>query len=260
MKISNPLTLANLRFISDKRTKSAVQRRQVSILGLNSSYVLLAGVTKDSNAEIALLLWDIQYGVLLHSHSLPIPSTLDGDSLSFSAKLVQGSLTQALLLLSPVAPKTKHAQLRTSVLVAPFSVPETSRLADALGRAKAGVAWLASEDLSSTPPANSTQADITKSQNDLLQRLQELVEEEKMEDADNLFFNWVRANTEPAERRVKKEKKKKKQKTGPQVDESNDDSAGEPEAQTKDVVDNNLKSMVSLRDVISDIAEVMDSL
>lgn len=237
-----------------------MQRRQVSILGLNSSYVLLAGVTKDSNAEIALLLWDIQYGVLLHSHSLPIPSTLDGDSLSFSAKLVQGSSTQALLLLSPVAPKTKHAQLRTTVLVAPFSVPETSRLANALGRAKAGAAWLVSEDLSSTPSPDSTQAEISKSQNDLLQRLQELVEEEKMEDADNIFFNWVRANTEPAERRVKKEKKKKKQKTGPQVDESNDDSAGEPEAQTKDVVDNNLKSMVSLRDVISDIAEVMDSL
>lgn len=237
-----------------------MQRRQVSILGLNSSYVLLAGVTKDSNAEIALLLWDIQYGVLLHSHSLPIPSTLDGDSLSFSAKLVQGSSTQALLLLSPVAPKTKHTQLRTTVLVAPFSVPETSRLANALGRAKAGAAWLVSEDLSSTPSPDSTQAEISKSQNDLLQRLQELVEEEKMEDADNIFFNWVRANTEPAERRVKKEKKKKKQKTGPQVDESNDDSAGEPEAQTKDVVDNNLKSMVSLRDVISDIAEVMDSL
>lgn len=195
-----------------KQDDSLIRTRQVSLLGLKSSYVLVAGIAEGNRPEIALLLCDVQYGVLLHSHMFPIPSTLDNDSLSFTVELVQASSSQALLILAPTSLASKSSQLRTSVLVVPYSVPEMSRLAYALGKAKASAPWLTSDESAMLSTSSSTRDDLAKSQSDILQKVQDAIEEENPEEADRLFFEWVKVNTSPKENKGKAEKKPKKKK------------------------------------------------
>ncbi|KAG6820691.1 hypothetical protein H0H93_013210 [Arthromyces matolae] len=148
--ISGPFRLTGLSFIS-----KATNSEQISLLALSSSHVLLCALTDSPAPEIALLLWDLQYSVLLASHALPIPSTLT-QSKDFGLKLnlVAASTTQALLILSaPTAdsgPKSGGASLQSSVLVLPFTCPETSTIANAIGRASSGAKWMAETASSST--------------------------------------------------------------------------------------------------------------
>lgn len=148
-------------------------------------------MTDSETPEIVLLLWDIQFSVLLAQHTLKIPSSLDRDASKLSIRLVQGSRSQALLILSPILPpsksKTDVTKLRASILAIPFSVPPSSTIVSALGKASTGSRWLES----STSSVQSLHA----SHEDLLRKLQDAVEEEKPEEADSIFFGWVEEET-----------------------------------------------------------------
>ncbi|KAH8118420.1 hypothetical protein DFH11DRAFT_1839063 [Phellopilus nigrolimitatus] len=180
------LHLKGLDFISKKKLKT---RSQVSLLSLGSAYVLLAGIT--AAPEIALLLWDIQYGVLLHSHMLPVPSTLEKNPSAIAVSLVQGSSTQALVVLSPANIKAGSSQLRSSVLVVPFAVPRISTIAGAMGRAAQGAPWLEPEHRAA-PSQDAGASPYDSGKETLLEKLQDAVEEERIADADKLFFEWAK--------------------------------------------------------------------
>ncbi len=136
--LSAPLHLTGFSFISSS------SKLPVSLLALTSSHVLLAAVAA---REITILLWDVQFSVLLASHTLSIPSILSASTLHI--RLVQGVqneskdhtqvLGQAILILSSETGDKKTTSL---LLVVPYSVPTASTIAGAMGRGSAGKKWL----------------------------------------------------------------------------------------------------------------------
>ncbi|KAL5527470.1 hypothetical protein ACEPAG_6261 [Sanghuangporus baumii] len=181
------LRLKSLNFISETKHGSL----SVSLLNLGSSFVLLASTT---SKEIALLLWDIQYGVLLHSTILTIPSTLDSPPNGVSIRLEKGAGSQALLILSPISAGTKsNTQLRSSVLVVPFSVPERSTIASALGKADLGAKWLVTES------SRQEEEDVHGAEI-MLTQLKEAVDNSRTKEADEIFFGWITERDEKMKR------------------------------------------------------------
>ncbi|KZT66048.1 hypothetical protein DAEQUDRAFT_813894 [Daedalea quercina L-15889] len=148
--LCSPIHLASLSFLPSG-ARSASHAHEISLLALTSSHVLLAGITV-SQPEMVLLLWDTQYGVLLAEQRFPCPSHLHrGKERGVHMELVASSSAaepnQALLVLHPADAKSQDSEdpRATSVLVVPLSVPKTSTIANALGRATIGQAWLRSE-------------------------------------------------------------------------------------------------------------------
>ncbi|KAF4619578.1 hypothetical protein D9613_004793 [Agrocybe pediades] len=148
---SPPLHLSGLSFLSEN------SRLSVSTLALSSSHVLLASVAAH---EVILLLWDLQFSVLLASHSISIPATLSSSTLHIG--LLPGSEThttksaaaqvivgQAILILSSVPGKDADSGDQKShsvVLVVPYVVPTTSTVAAAMGKGEAGKKWLRAQE------------------------------------------------------------------------------------------------------------------
>ncbi|KLO08508.1 hypothetical protein SCHPADRAFT_1000874 [Schizopora paradoxa] len=197
-----------------RRLKGNFTAHSISALSLGSSFVLVAGETDSDAPEIALLLWDIQYGILLSQQTLPIPSPVDVDDAANTPyvplQLVPATTTQALLLISPsVFPKAapSKTKLKFSVLVVPYSVPPSSTIACALGKGSTGLRWLVSGKTHREPDSK-VEA--------MLQGVQNAIEEEKPAEADAVFFGWISA--ESARR-----KQKGKQPQG-QVDDENMDN------------------------------------
>lgn len=136
--LSAPLHLTGFSFIS------SASKLPVSLLALTSSHVLLAAVAA---REITILFWDVQFSVLLASHTLSVPSVLSASTLHI--RLVQGVqnkskdhtqvLGQAILILSSDTADNKTTSL---LLVVPYSVPTVSTIAGAMGRGSAGKKWL----------------------------------------------------------------------------------------------------------------------
>ncbi|KAF7359249.1 hypothetical protein MSAN_01267200 [Mycena sanguinolenta] len=145
------LRLKSLTFIG--KTGEDFIGGELSVLALNTSLVLLAAITTSPTRNIVLLIWDLQYSVLLASHILAIPSTLSHVSkLSINLRLVEASSPQALLILSPLTAdiQAKSTSTRSSVLVVPFTIPKTSTIGNAMGRALAGAQWLVQPDADDT--------------------------------------------------------------------------------------------------------------
>lgn len=98
-----------------------------------------------------LLLWDIQYGVLLASQRSPVPASLHRSKerpvrveLAFTGDTEAPN--QVLLALQPALHTATNVAGEShgvsTVLVVPLSVPRTSTIANAMGRAAAGKDWL----------------------------------------------------------------------------------------------------------------------
>lgn len=162
-------------------------KNQVSVTSLSSSFVLLAGITTSS--DIALLLADIQYGVVFQATKLPIPASVTQDASSFALRLERASSAQALLILTPRSIRAASAQPRSSVFVVPFSVPERSTIANALVMADTDSPWLvASESIL----GDDDETDEEAAKRLLLERVREAIEENRPLDADSDFFKWLR--------------------------------------------------------------------
>jgi hypothetical protein len=189
---SDSIRLASLTFISPSQPHRG--RNEVSLLSLGSSHVLLAAISTASTPEIVLLLWDLQYSVLLASHTLPIPSNLSHSKDSnVHLDLIAANSVQALLVLSPTRiPDTKShtssAPSRSSVLVVPFAVPATSTIANAMGRAEDGLKWL--DRASSSPQPNPP--DIGSDREKLLDTMRTAMEQNRPAIANAAFFEWER--------------------------------------------------------------------
>ncbi|KAI0751088.1 hypothetical protein C8Q80DRAFT_1099341 [Daedaleopsis nitida] len=144
---AEPLRLQNLTFINATRTS------EVSITALTSSHVLLSAITIGSVSEVVLLLWDLRYGVLLAQQSIPVPSTLPRPKkhgailklqTSPAAQKTGAVQLNALLALLPFPERDTQgdASARSTLLVIPLTVPATSTIAAAMGKANAGARWL----------------------------------------------------------------------------------------------------------------------
>lgn len=186
---SDAKQLQGLDFLKQSKITKESKKGGASLLSLGSSFVLLASLS--SSKEIALLLWDIQYGVLLHSHTLPIPSALEKDSRPLSISLVQGNKTQAILVLSPKASIESTPQIKASVFVVPYSVPKSSTIAGVLGQAGKANPWLAPQKLPVSTLSNNLSEKDVKQKEELLERLGMLFKEGNVVEAEALFFGWM---------------------------------------------------------------------
>ncbi|KAG6900424.1 hypothetical protein C0993_010812 [Termitomyces sp. T159_Od127] len=193
ISISESFRLTGLSFISKVSSSE-----QVSLLSLGSSHVLLSALTDGTAPEIVLLLWDLQYSVLLASQSLPIPSTLSqAKDVIVKLKLAPASSSQALLVLSAhtadAKRKSEGAPLRSSVLVVPFTCPETSTIANALGQASSGARWMA-QAASSSLTAPSHDPSRTK----VLSAMRTAMEKNLPQAANASFFEWEKRESKAA--------------------------------------------------------------
>ncbi|KAI0331319.1 hypothetical protein GY45DRAFT_1336311 [Cubamyces sp. BRFM 1775] len=148
------LRLQALTFTSPARIGEA------SLSAITSSHVLLAAIATGSQTELVLLLWDLRYGVLLAQQAIPVPSTLPrpkktGAFVRLTASPAPAQDSKAgkvatvqmngLLVLAPAPDRDVEADntpARSTILVVPLSVPATSTIAAAIGRANAGARWL----------------------------------------------------------------------------------------------------------------------
>lgn len=184
--------LANLAFISHSRTSTSAE---VSLLSLGSSHVLLAATSKPPTQEIILLLWDLQYSVLLASHTMPTPSSLsDSKEVSIRLTLVPTSTSQAFLLLSPSPSPTsdRKSQMtstpRSTVLVLPFAVPQTSSIANAMGKGATGTKWIITDVADS--PSGSAPAPYDAARTKVLTTMRAAMEKNLPQAANVAFFEW----------------------------------------------------------------------
>ncbi|KAI0347456.1 hypothetical protein BDW22DRAFT_1351894 [Trametopsis cervina] len=207
-KPSPPLFLKGLSFLANA---PVVPAEEVAVASIGSSHVLLAGVTGTGSPDLVLLLWDLQYGVLLAHKTVPVPTSLNRNKkrgIDIELVVPSSQTQQALLVLSVKAgltgingtshedPPSNDATQRSTILILPFSAPPTSTLANALGRATAGEKWLASKSAAKTSSAN-IDADQTK----CLRHMHSAMDQRRVEAVDEAFFSWVsRADSKPSAR------------------------------------------------------------
>lgn len=201
---SSPVALRNLSFIATSGTEGSPSFvHEASVLSVGSSHVLLAGVTLPPAPELVLLLWDLQYSVLLASRVIPIPATVyRSKKQGIRLQLSGSSSQQAILILSPTPTSatvrggsSSHATAddfsqRSNIFVVPLVVPSSSTVLNALGRASAGEKWL----LSAATLASQTNASdygLDAVQTKLIRQMRAGMEQKRVEATDDAFFAWV---------------------------------------------------------------------
>ncbi|KAL6309768.1 hypothetical protein BKA93DRAFT_850203 [Sparassis latifolia] len=194
--LTNLLTLKSLSFIYPPSTPASPTTLEISLAALNSSHVLLAGISATGAPELVLLLWDLQYSVLIASHTFALPSTLvrtkrRGISIDLVASESQGP-AQALLVLSPernaLGQGFSGRSACSTVLVVPFSVPVTSTIANALGRASAGAAWV----ISKRERGKLLTKSVDPAQGGAVVAMNTASNQQRTKGVEEAFFAWVR--------------------------------------------------------------------
>jgi hypothetical protein len=217
--------------------KLQLQNLEISsttLLCLGSTHVLVIGVTK-SDSDIAMLLWDIKYSVILTQRRITIPNNLS--SVSPKQVLLQAipcNESQSILLVysstSRAQSKSSTTGLKSVVMILPHTVPPTSSLANAIGKASNAEAWLKSSDAQALEVNG-----IDEDRRDILQRMSEAFQNGTAEDSDRVFFEWLDEQRSIAKAAAKEEAKRqlavlhgsKKQMNGkPSKDESSDSEDG----------------------------------
>ena len=196
------MALAGLSFLLTPNSLKSIDRFSVSTLALTSSHVLLAGFSLSQ--EIIILLWDLQFSVLLASHTLSLPSSLSS-SLYFQLILGPQNVTkthaqvsgQALLILSSLPPSSPPGKVEkasaeyksTSVLfVVPYTVPSTATISAALGLGGASDKWLRGLDNHSSS-IKPTAVEMSRAK--LLTSIRSAVDGGRGQAAAAAFIKWV---------------------------------------------------------------------
>ncbi|KAF5365125.1 hypothetical protein D9757_012609 [Collybiopsis confluens] len=216
----NPLDTTRLKSLSFIASSSS--SAETTVLSLGSAHALLGGLTgSGSSREIVLLLWDLSFSVLLYSRTLPLPSNLS-ESKDISIALVDAlSSSNAILLLSPSTSTTSDRRKSqnqsggsSSIWVVPMSVPPTSSIANAFGRASAAIPWLAASPngdgaLSGSSVATLYDAGRTK----VLKDMRTAMDRNQPQNAKSVYFEWEKGELE-------KQKEYEKAKEGESKDQS----------------------------------------
>lgn len=175
----------------------------MSIVSVGSSHILLCGFPSGNN-DLVLLLWDLRYSVVLASQTHPIPGSLGRTKKNpVEVKLVATTSqpSQAILVLSPrpasphlVNGNSEHSttshtdpNARSSVLVVPLTIPSSSKISNAMGRASASAKWIAQ---SSAGPDSASPHDGARAK--LLRIMKTAMDQKRVDSTDEAFFNWVK--------------------------------------------------------------------
>lgn len=166
---------------------------EASILSCTSTLVLFAGISK-SPREIVLILWDLQYSVVLASQTLPLPSQSSSNNEPVALQLLPASSSHVFLVISPTPRKRSNGgALKSSVFLVPVTAGK-STIANAMGCASAGAQWVAAEDVSSSKHSST--------QIELLASIQKSIEAGRPEAASKTFLAWIAKATETSEEKV----------------------------------------------------------
>ncbi|KAF9226831.1 hypothetical protein BS17DRAFT_800784 [Gyrodon lividus] len=158
----------------------------LSVVSLGSCLVLLAALV-DGEQDISLQLWDLRYGVLLASQTMPTPSSLPSPHFSLSV----ADDHQVLLTLSPSQPhhKTQGSPSRSSIYVVPVDPRLKSSLATALGKSASTAEWLVPK----TPDAQ--EPEKYDGETKLVSAIEASIRKKKAQRADEAFFTWVKSRS-----------------------------------------------------------------
>jgi hypothetical protein len=168
-----------------------------SVISVGSSFVLLAGIAGDDPAELVLLLWDIQYSVVLATQRFALPSTVGcSPKLPLILELVPASRSQALLVLSPTLITTSTRTVstvagRSTVFVVPLAVPPASTIALSMGKSRDTRRWLRKLHTSTQTMVS----DKDRGHHRVMQSVQQALEQGCPNAAEAAFFNWVEQET-----------------------------------------------------------------
>lgn len=193
----------------DSLALRSIYTPSASILCLGSSHVLLVGVNQKKRDEMAVLLWDVQYSVLLAEQLLSIPSNLSGVPVEkLQLQLLRGNQTHTILIVSPSWTQLRPSQLpagaKSNILMIPYTVPPASTLSNVIGRAEAGNAWLKSSE----DAKHSLTMDYDEGKDAILQAVVKELDEGKVDAADTIFFQWVTEETISVKESARKEAKR----------------------------------------------------
>jgi hypothetical protein len=179
------MRLSGLSFIEKSPVATSDHRNAmpVSTLSLGSSFALLCGGLAQSQ-DLVVLLWDLRYSVVLASHRFPIPNNLTASKAGISLKLTPTSNTQVLLSLSSRS-QGKSSKSRCAVFVIPVTVPTTSTIANAMGRASSSAKWLVA------PNGGPLSVSFSSDRHDLLNKLRSTIRQNDLEAADSAFSEWL---------------------------------------------------------------------
>ncbi|KAH9060923.1 hypothetical protein EDB87DRAFT_1808093 [Lactarius vividus] len=192
LPILSPMTLSGLSFIekSAGATTSHRNATTVSTLSLGSSFALICGGLEQSQ-DLVVLLWDLRYSVVLASHHFPIPANFTVSKTGISLKLIPASNSQVLLSLSS-RPQGKSLKSRSAVFVIPTTVPATSTIATAMGRASSSAKWLVA------PNSGPLSVSFSPERHNFLNKLRSTIRQNSPEAVDSAFFEWVESRSSSA--------------------------------------------------------------
>ncbi|KAF9450156.1 hypothetical protein P691DRAFT_665850 [Macrolepiota fuliginosa MF-IS2] len=216
--ISMPIQLTQLSFItsatpsspskkpqsnSQKQSSKTTLHPTPSLLALTSSHVLFASPTPQN--EIALLLWDTQYSVLLASYILHLPSSLIPYASSLTLTLlapgasgvgITAGSQQAILVISQsISEVDGKTPIKSSVYVVPYNVPARSTLANAIGRANASARWVIDGgSATATGGEEESPQDVARAK--LVSGMQTALEQNRPQAANALFMEWEKREQE----------------------------------------------------------------
>ncbi|KAH7887398.1 hypothetical protein F5I97DRAFT_1941864 [Phlebopus sp. FC_14] len=181
--VAEPL---HLRRVTAFKNKKWTIGTGIFTVSLGSSLVLLAALV-DGKENISIQLWDLCYGVLLASQSMPVPSSLPAPRLA----LTVADEGQVLLTLSPSQQhsKTTGSSPRSLIHVIPMSVSLKSNIAGALGKAAATAEWL----IPKTSKIGTHAIDDKRA--NLVATIQSSLKKKKPQRADEVFFRWLKQHT-----------------------------------------------------------------
>ncbi|KAJ7601002.1 hypothetical protein C8J56DRAFT_911837 [Mycena floridula] len=198
--VADPMRLGALSFV----TLPSQRGGEVSLLSCGSSIVLLAAVTATPTRDIVLLLWDMQYSVLLASQVFALPSRSSDEKTGVSLELIPATQSHVLLIITPASGKrqTTASSLRSSILVIPIKSPSKSTIANAMGRASAGAPWLASE----LEVSGSRSTPYDAGQIKLLADMRSAVQQNRPQAANESFFEWQKREIVDGEKSLEGQK------------------------------------------------------
>ncbi|KAG2013070.1 hypothetical protein CC2G_010007 [Coprinopsis cinerea AmutBmut pab1-1] len=201
--LATPLRLNNFSFAALKAAKSSAKATSpLSIVALTSSHVLLAA-TSPSSSDIHIQVWDLQYSVLLATHTLPVPAAFASTPLNLrfgthrpvlpsSSSPLSAVYGQAVLVLSPASSSKQESSAQnvtSSVLVVPYAVAAQSTIAAALGRAGVTKQWLKPMADSAAAGQGKSPADSAKSK--MLNAVRTALEGGRTKTAESTFSSWL---------------------------------------------------------------------
>ncbi|CAK5279326.1 unnamed protein product [Mycena citricolor] len=185
------MRLKSLSFV-DTAVKGSLDG-EISIIALNTSLVLLAAITTSPSRNVVLMLWDLQFSVLLSSQVLSIPSALSTlPKLYISLRPTQMS-SHAILVVSPPPSAEVSKSARSTIYAIPLVVPKMSTISMAMGRASAGSQWTVQDNEDEEP---------TSGKGKILQQVRESLSKNDIKAAEQAFFDWEAAQTKTQESTV----------------------------------------------------------